>query len=48
MDFEQKVASLPAEPGVYLFKDALEKIVYVGKATLAAVSACVPIFWITQ
>nr|HEV7953807.1 excinuclease ABC subunit UvrC [Candidatus Acidoferrales bacterium] len=33
MDLQQKVASLPAEPGVYLFKDALENIVYVGKAS---------------
>jgi excinuclease ABC subunit C len=32
MDLEQKVANLPTEPGVYLFKDAAEKIVYVGKA----------------
>jgi excinuclease ABC subunit C len=32
MDLEQKVASLPAEPGVYLFKDAADKILYVGKA----------------
>ncbi len=32
MDLEQKVASLPAQPGVYLFKDVLENIVYVGKA----------------
>jgi excinuclease ABC subunit C len=32
MDLEQKVASLPAEPGVYLFKDVGEKILYVGKA----------------
>ncbi|HUK30194.1 MAG TPA: excinuclease ABC subunit UvrC [Candidatus Acidoferrum sp.] len=30
MDLEQKVASLPAEPGVYLFKDVMGKIVYVG------------------
>ena len=33
MDLQQKVASLPTEPGVYLFKDALENIVYVGKAS---------------
>src|SRR5579862_5334526 len=33
MDLQQKVASLPTEPGVYLFKDAMENIVYVGKAS---------------
>ena len=33
MDLHQKVASLPTEPGVYLFKDAIENIVYVGKAS---------------
>jgi excinuclease ABC subunit C len=33
MDLEQKVASLPAEPGVYLFKDVMGKIVYVGMST---------------
>ena len=32
MELEQKVASLPAEAGVYLFKDALGAILYVGKA----------------
>ncbi|HEV8384343.1 MAG TPA: excinuclease ABC subunit UvrC [Candidatus Acidoferrales bacterium] len=32
MDLDQKVASLPAQPGVYLFKDVLDNIVYVGKA----------------
>ncbi len=32
MELEQKVASLPAEAGVYLFKDALGTILYVGKA----------------
>jgi excinuclease ABC subunit C len=32
MDLEQKVSSLPTEPGVYLFKDVLGTIVYVGKA----------------
>jgi excinuclease ABC subunit C len=32
MDLEQKVASLPAQPGVYLYKDGLDNIIYVGKA----------------
>jgi excinuclease ABC subunit C len=32
MELEQKVASLPAEAGVYLFKDILGTILYVGKA----------------
>jgi excinuclease ABC subunit C len=32
MELSQKAASLPAEPGVYLFKDALGKILYVGKS----------------
>lgn len=32
MELEQKVASLPSEAGVYLFKDALGTILYVGKA----------------
>ena len=32
MELEQKVASLPAETGVYLFRDALGTILYVGKA----------------
>jgi len=32
MELEQKVASLPAQAGVYLFKDALGTILYVGKA----------------
>ncbi|HEV3220640.1 MAG TPA: excinuclease ABC subunit UvrC [Candidatus Acidoferrales bacterium] len=30
MDLQEKVASLPAVPGVYLFKDVMGKIVYVG------------------
>src|SRR5712692_7237701 len=32
MELEQKFASLPAEAGVYLFKDVLETILYVGQA----------------
>ncbi|HJY85227.1 MAG TPA: excinuclease ABC subunit UvrC [Candidatus Acidoferrales bacterium] len=32
MELEQKTASLPAEAGVYLFKNALGTILYVGKA----------------
>ena len=32
MDLKQKVASLPAEPGVYLFKDVLGNILYVGQS----------------
>jgi excinuclease ABC subunit C len=32
MELEQKAASLPAEPGVYLFKDVLGNILYVGKS----------------
>ena len=33
MDLDQKAASLPLEPGVYLFKDALGNILYVGKSS---------------
>src|SRR5271169_1218153 len=33
MELEQKAASLPAEPGVYLFKDAMGTILYVGKSS---------------
>lgn len=32
MDLQQKVSSLPLEPGVYMFKDVLGAIIYVGKA----------------
>lgn len=32
MDLDQKAANLPVGPGVYLFKDAGGKILYVGKA----------------
>src|SRR5450432_540544 len=34
MDLREKVASLPLQPGVYLFSDAGENIIYVGKARL--------------
>jgi excinuclease ABC subunit C len=33
MELAQKVASLPAEPGVYLFKDVLGNILYVGQSS---------------
>ncbi|MHB8541758.1 MAG: excinuclease ABC subunit UvrC [Candidatus Acidiferrales bacterium] len=34
MDLREKVSEFPVQPGVYLFKDAAEKIIYVGKAKL--------------
>ena len=32
MDLQEKVATLPSQPGVYLFLDAAGTILYVGKA----------------
>lgn len=32
MDLREKAAEFPTQPGVYLFKDAAERIIYVGKA----------------
>ena len=32
MDLREKVASLPTQPGVYLYHDAAGQIIYVGKA----------------
>ena len=32
MEVREKVAQMPAQPGVYLFQDAAGKILYVGKA----------------
>ena len=33
MELTQKAASLPVDPGVYLFKDVLGKVLYVGKSS---------------
>lgn len=33
MDYKKKIASLPEGPGVYMMKDALGEILYVGKAS---------------
>src|SRR5207302_2154658 len=32
MDFQEKIRSIPASPGVYMYKNAEEQVVYVGKA----------------
>ena len=32
MDLQQKIRSLPAQPGVYLYKNAQGEVIYVGKA----------------
>src|ERR1700674_597997 len=32
MDLQQKIRSIPASPGVYLYKDAEGEVIYVGKA----------------
>src|SRR5438045_2884214 len=32
MDFQEKIRSIPASPGVYLYKNAEGQVIYVGKA----------------
>jgi len=32
MDLQQKIRSIPASPGVYLYKNAEGQVIYVGKA----------------
>src|SRR5499427_9677157 len=32
MDLQQKIRSIPASPGVYLYKNAEDEVIYVGKA----------------
>ena len=34
MELTEKVAATPEQPGVYLFKDAMGAVIYVGKANL--------------
>ena len=32
--FEDRLKAMPAKPGVYIFRDAKDKVIYVGKAAL--------------
>lgn len=34
MDLRRKIAALPEKPGIYFFKDAAGKVIYIGKARL--------------